>query len=298
MLYLTDINNGYSDYKYTLYEVYTNYIFKVSGDILEKLYNQVDIVNLYSVDGKFNIKEGYERFIGGNEYHWSDRQTVLIGRVDNKSGLILTKNSSSVTLDEDIIENRISKYNLNCNDTVLMEYLKGGDTEYDYEKITEHINEFSKTGFNSDGGINNLDYFDFKPSKEFEKHINEEYNRYLAKAKMLGWESCGFKYSIMGNEVILKSYEGSAEDVVLPNFITYIGSNAFALRKLNSIKLNSKIKGIGKMAFRYCGLNYIDIPQNVKFISGSAFIGNSKLYNNNEISSERVNIIGKHTIIV
>jgi hypothetical protein len=79
-----------------------------------------------------------------------------------------------------------------------------------------------------------------------------------------------------------------ADDIVIPDsvkyngrifYVTAVGDYAFlSSARVNSIKIGSKVKYIGKSAFEYClNLVSIDIPEGVTTIGNGAFNGCSKL---------------------
>ena len=72
---------------------------------------------------------------------------------------------------------------------------------------------------------------------------------------------------------VLKKYNGSDADVVIPVSVTSIGNSAFeGCRSLERITIPDSVIKIGKSAFEYCnGLTSITIPQSVREIGEYAF---------------------------
>ena len=80
---------------------------------------------------------------------------------------------------------------------------------------------------------------------------------------------------------VLKQYNGSDKDVVIPNGVTSIGDNAFRYcEKLTSVEIPEGVISIGARAFQLCSkLKSVVIPQSVRSIGVEAFKLCSKLTN-------------------
>ncbi len=80
-------------------------------------------------------------------------------------------------------------------------------------------------------------------------------------------------------DTVLISYDGTAADVIVPDYITKIDHHAFYnCAFVRSIILPESINEIGENAFLGCsGLVSINIPDNVRKIGGGAFSGCSSL---------------------
>ena len=64
------------------------------------------------------------------------------------------------------------------------------------------------------------------------------------------------------------------EEVILPDGITEIATKAFAgCKKLKSIILPKSVKKIERDAFKYSGIEHIDLPESLEVIGDGAFVG-------------------------
>lgn len=85
------------------------------------------------------------------------------------------------------------------------------------------------------------------------------------------------KFEIDGSTLV--KYTGNNPDVVVPEFITDIGPDAFnGCDFLKSIKIPTSVKSIGEWAFNHCSnLTSITIPSGVECIEFCMFSGCSSL---------------------
>lgn len=134
---------------------------------------------------------------------------------------------------------------------------------------------------------------------EFTRYIADENVKYNIKSKLLGFPS---KLSILveGHNVVLVEFDGNSDKIVLPEFIVSIDKEVFRQLDTGTIKLNNGLKYIGKHAFANCNIRQIVLPDTLKYVYGSAFYGNDRLYLNDEskiIDYSKV-IVKGNTIII
>ena len=147
--------------------------------------------------------------------------------------------------------------------------------------------------------LETLDTYNIKKDEEFEKLIAVKYNSFLAKTKMLGLEDVTFNYTIENHEVTLVRYTGSAEDIILPPFITSIRKDAFRVTSIKTLKLNEGLKIIGSQAFARADIARVDIPSTVELIGTGAFRHNNKLFTNKgEVNTDRFKLLNNKTIVL
>lgn len=78
---------------------------------------------------------------------------------------------------------------------------------------------------------------------------------------------------------VLKQYNGSATEIIIPKSVKTIGAGVFRENKLKKVTIPSSVKVIEDNAFRDCKkLTEIIIPDNVNQLGQSAFQGCSSLY--------------------
>lgn len=147
---------------------------------------------------------------------------------------------------------------------------------------------------------------------EREREIKEEYDKFIAKTKLLGMDN-SFEYIVDGEDVIFAEYTGLSDKVIIPNFITIIGSYAFPNfdyanlereydEELNvkEIVLNKGLKKICYNAFYGLQIKEIVIPETVELIEKSAFVEcKVNVYNNGErtLKKECIKLLNPNTIV-
>lgn len=123
------------------------------------------------------------------------------------------------------------------------------------------------------------------------KSLSDIGGRAFAETKWLKDKSKKNDFVTVGDGVLI-AYNGSKTDVTLPKSVKKI-SGAFAGNtKIENVKLTSKVKSIGDMAFMGCeSLETITVPNSVEKIGNGAFYGCTKL--KWLILKENVKTIGK-----
>ena len=147
--------------------------------------------------------------------------------------------------------------------------------------------------------LETIDTYRIQQDAEFETLIQNKYNRFTAKTKMLGLGDLTFTYGIENHEVKLTKYTGTAKNVIIPTFITVIMKNAFRSEELATLQLSEGIKVIGSRAFYNGNLEHIEIPASVELVSQEAFGYNNKLFSNNgELNTDRFKLGSNKTLVL
>lgn len=117
---------------------------------------------------------------------------------------------------------------------------------------------------------------------EKEKEIARKYKKFILKTSILNSDN-RFNYRVDGEEVILTNYKGASEEIIIPNFVTVIGEEAFSLYWSNQFKVSVKkltlsdgLKRICTGAFKDIHIEKLVVPRTVQVIEKGAF-GKSRL---------------------
>lgn len=149
-------------------------------------------------------------------------------------------------------------------------------------------NQISNCGYKeTSSGIeySTVDTYNTPYNKEFTEYIDNEYRKFIAKAKLLGLDNT-FDYRVENNSVILTYYTGESKTVILPNFITSIGNKAFYFKEMKKIGLSNNIEYIGDSVF--CGneLRGLVIPEKTKFIGQYSFTMSKRKLDKSNVTLE------------
>ena len=153
------------------------------------------------------------------------------------------------------------------------------------------------------------DVYTIQKDKEFESHIAEKYNIFIAKTKILGQKDSTFGYQIENKEVRLSHYIGSNRDLIVPPFITAIKQDTFFDNSIEAVRFSEGLKVIGSEAFytynedaasgKGKSIGSVEIPSTVGLICNNAFNGNYKLYDEGKGMDEgKFKIINKRKTVV
>ena len=114
---------------------------------------------------------------------------------------------------------------------------------------------------------------DRKLKEEEERKCREEEERKWQEEEKRKWQEFLQECEVKGTTIV--EYQGKGGDVVIPNRITSIGSEAFSnCTGLTSIEIPNSVESIGEGAFEGCtGLTSIEIPNSVESIGDWAFEG-------------------------
>ena len=161
----------------------------------------------------------------------------------------------------------------------------------------------SMTNNKDETSIDWRDTYEIIANEEFEKDILIKYNTFIAKAQMFSHGSISFKYRIENKQVILQRFTGSSRNIILPSFITAVMSGAFDNSYVDTLDLNEGLKIISTKAFMQKGmtaeLEKIEIPSTVELIGPNAFLGHTRLYNNQgELSPHKIKLRNIKTLII
>ena len=141
-------------------------------------------------------------------------------------------------------------------------------------------------------GTYSVDY-----STPFKKYIAEKYKIYVAKSALLG-RNMTFEYIVEGREVKLTKYTGTANDVIVPKFITSIMTRAFKNSGITKLVLDDGLKSIGAFSFAHCDIAELVIPKTVEIICGGAFYKNKELVRNIGEYTHKIKVLNKRTVIL
>ena len=166
-----------------------------------------------------------------------------------------------------------------------------------YLKDYTNANKIANCFRGSQGKYESIDTYNAIKNTEFEEDIGKKYKRYEAISAMLGHKA-SFKYTIEGREVKLVKYTGIAKEVIIPNFITSIMTEAFYSSGIEELTLNQGLKSIGRAAFGDCKLSNIIIPETVEFIGEQAFFGNRRIGTLNGQYTKGIEILNKKTVVL
>lgn len=128
-----------------------------------------------------------------------------------------------------------------------------------------------------------------KTDNEFKREIDEEYEKYLKKMKVLGLDN-SFKYKVEGKDVKLEEYTGSSNKVIIPNFITTICKEAFYRKNIKEVKMGNGVKHIGQRAFYKNNIESLELPNSLEYMFMSALHKNTNLITKGELNKDRVKI--------
>ena len=144
--------------------------------------------------------------------------------------------------------------------------------------------------------------------ENFEKQIESKYNNFKAKAAMLGNTHMTFDIEIDNNEVIVNKYTGSNRNIILPSFVTIIRKGAFKYAGVDTVDLNEGLKIIGAEAFMSADteefIERVEIPSTVELIGSLAFNGNNKLFESRlsrdqcKLNSDRFKLRNSKTVVL
>ena len=139
--------------------------------------------------------------------------------------------------------------------------------------------------------------YDIIENTEFNKHIAEKYNIYIAKTNLLG-HNMSFDYTIEGSKVKLVQYTGTSKTVIIPKFITTIMNRAFSDCKTETITLDRGLNHIGGYAFKGCNITQITIPDTVELICPWAFYSNRSLINTEGEYTQKIKLMSNKTKVI
>ena len=167
------------------------------------------------------------------------------------------------------------------------------------EQLREFITEYRVANCDIvNGKIFSADTYKSTKDTKIEEYIAEKYEIYKTKSAALGLDR-SFDYIIEGQEVKLKKYTGTSDNVIVPKFITSIMEGAFRDCRVKRMLLELGLKYIGSYAFEGCDINDITIPETVELIGVGAFYENRKLITNTgEYKKGRIKILSRKTIAV
>ena len=147
------------------------------------------------------------------------------------------------------------------------------------------------------------DTYEIAADEEFKQSITSKYEIFMAKASMIGYGNISFDYEIENQQVKLTRYTGKSRDIILPNFITAITTNAFKETAIKTLNLNEGLRIIGSKAFSSTyssnGLESVEIPSTVELIGPHAFLNNSTMLKaNGHLNMHKIKLLNDKTIIL
>ena len=108
--------------------------------------------------------------------------------------------------------------------------------------------------------------------------INTLYELFILKTRALCLD-CSFNYIVEGETgVRLTEYTGKSTHVIIPGFITIIGSTVFCGKNITNVSLTDGLQEIRYNAFAMNNIGNVDIPKTVRHIGRAAFAGNDRLF--------------------
>lgn len=174
---------------------------------------------------------GYDKYI--------DRNYVLVGKINNdKYRLVYSSSGKPICM---------SKYSLR------MKAINNEIANYHIKNTNGEIEYFEK------------DVLDIRPDSEL---VDIKYNKFIAKSALLGTDM-SFNYTIEGKNVKLLKYTGKSKRVIVPSFVTSIGTEAFKDTEIEEIKLSEGLRFIGINAFEQTELKEIVLPNTLEYMFNS-----------------------------
>ena len=215
----------------------------------------------------------------------------LINKGADIKNLIVEGDKCSIDRESSLIKDRVylghinkgdEQYHLLYNTTLLKEEVVS------YSKIKDFIeNEvMCNVYIDSNEQLKSTIDEDYSNSKEFEESVQEKYNNFIAKQRLLGTGN-EIKYVIRKNKVIMTHYIGDYSNIIIPEFIDIISQDLFFSHKIGSIQFQGHIEAIGDRAFAYSKFTDIDKIKGLKRIYNSSF-------NLDEATKEKY----KHIIVI
>ena len=148
-----------------------------------------------------------------------------------------------------------------------------------------------------DGVMESMGTYNVKQDIKFKEQIDEKYEIFMAKCTLLG-RNMTFEYVVEGEEVKLREYTGTDQEVIIPNFVTSITARAFERSGLTKLTLDNGIKSIGDLSFTGCNILELVIPKTVEFICSRAFHKNKKLVTAKGEYTNKITVLNPKTIII
>lgn len=262
MIIVDAFRRGDKDYEYAMFDQYTNSCRRAGEEeVMNLMERGIGFSNIQENFGSLYIDNGYNRV---ERFSSDGKIRVVSANICDKQFKITSAYGHVQYVDiKELAEMANSNILYNCR-------INSGELEF-------------------------IDKCILKTTREFKDSIDDKYNKFIAKSKMVGLDG-RFEYSVEGDNIILAQYKGESERFIVPSFITSISSEAFQYSYMESIELNNGLKYIGANAFRASSIRAIEIPETVKYIGQYAFAGNPglmKIYNSN---NNKINVINNELV--
>ena len=142
-----------------------------------------------------------------------------------------------------------------------------------------------------------LNTYTINHDDQFEKSIAKKYERHVALTALLG-RKMEFNCTIEGYNVNILKCKGAIKDIIIPNFVTSIMTEAFYDCGAESLSIGIGLRYIGSNAFKGCDIAEVTIPETMKFIGPEAFKDNKRLVDKDGSYKDTIKILSKNTVVI